>query len=207
MSIYFRTEKGHIAAYGEQSPLPRKLKSLLRVIDGKTALDVYVNNLRAFGDVEKILLSLEMAGLLQHSSDAVLSDFSSVTDLPAPSNWRKLLSFRPAGEKSIPVDDPYDTATRTETFSGFYETVMQGGQQVIPFDQDAVVKQAVEEMADFVLNYAPEHAFMILKELEEISSSGQLAIAMGGYAQMIKHCGDKGTKHLEKLRQLLHSTP
>lgn len=73
-------------------------------------------------------------------------------------------------------------------------------------NQDAAVKQATGEMAEFVLSYAPEHAVIVLKELEEISSSEQLAIAMSGYAQLIAHCGDPGSKHLVKIKQLVRNS-
>lgn len=205
MTVYSRTENGNIAAYGEHSLLPRKLKSLLRVIDGKTDLDVYVRNLQAFGDIEKVLLSLEMAGLLQHSSGTAASDLSPGTgaDAPAVSNWRKLLGLRSSKTEFMPADETESPVIRPEAFEGFYETLVQNVEITSLPDQHAVVKQATDKMADFVLNNAPEHAFMVLKELEEILSCEQLAVAMDGYAQMINHCGDTGNRHLEEIKQLL----
>ena len=82
MVVYSRTEKGQIAAYGGDSALPRKLKSLLRVIDGKTEIDIYVRNLHAFGDVKEILTSLEMAGLLSsNNSQTAISQPSNKPDI------------------------------------------------------------------------------------------------------------------------------
>lgn len=65
MNIYVRTEEGQEAAYSPQSALPRKLKSILKVIDGKTRNHIYKKNLHSFGDVEGLLRSLEIAGLLK----------------------------------------------------------------------------------------------------------------------------------------------
>lgn len=65
MTIYARTESGQHAAYDPQSDLPRKLKSILKVIDGKTADDIYIEKLQAFGDVRGMLHSLTLAGLVQ----------------------------------------------------------------------------------------------------------------------------------------------
>jgi hypothetical protein len=65
MTIYTRTEEGQLAAYSPSSVLPRKLRSLLKVIDGKTPVSVYNDSLKAFGDVEGVLTSLEMAGLIR----------------------------------------------------------------------------------------------------------------------------------------------
>ena len=65
MKIYVRTEEGQEAAYSPQSALPRKLKAFLKVVDGKTRTQVYKTNLYSFGDVEGLLQSLEIAGLLK----------------------------------------------------------------------------------------------------------------------------------------------
>lgn len=205
MVVYSRSEKGQLASYGEQSALPRKLKSLLRVIDGKTTLDVYVRNLHAFGDVENVLLSLEMAGLLQHSGNAVAIVPAQLADLPVASGWRKLLSFRSADASSVPVDEHDHAVIEPQSFSGFGETVMHSGFRPSLSNQNSIVKQATSEMADFILTHAPEHAFMVLKELEEISSADQLAMAMGGYAQVIERNGEIGTRHLDKINQLLRN--
>jgi hypothetical protein len=64
MKVYKRTSEGQWAAFDEHSPLPRKLKILLKAINGKVAEDVYVQNLGSFGDVRALLSSLEQAGLI-----------------------------------------------------------------------------------------------------------------------------------------------
>ena len=206
MSVYSRTEIGQDAANGEQSALPRKLKSLLGMIDGKTASHVYVRNLHAFGDVEKILSSLEIAGLLHHSTKSAFSASLPTKKLATRSKWRKLLSFRLAEENSKINDDPDTALAEPEAFSEFSETQVLNFNEMSQINQDAAVKQATGEMAEFVLSYAPEHAVIVLKELEEISSSEQLAIAMSGYAQLIAHCGDPGSKHLVKIKQLVRNS-
>ena len=68
MTVYMRTEEGQLAAYSADSVLPRKLRSLLKVIDGKTSLDVYGHTLHAFGDVKGVLRSLDLAGLIRPMS-------------------------------------------------------------------------------------------------------------------------------------------
>ena len=64
MAVFVRTEKGQEAAYSPQSALPRKLKSILKVIDGRTQVSTFEKNLSSFGDVRAILQSLDMAGLI-----------------------------------------------------------------------------------------------------------------------------------------------
>lgn len=65
MTLYARTPEGQVAAYSAESALPRKLKSLLKLVDGKTDLEVLAQNLQAFGDVRGVLQSLYAAGLLR----------------------------------------------------------------------------------------------------------------------------------------------
>jgi hypothetical protein len=64
MKVYKRTSEGQWAAFDEQSPLPRKLKILLKAVNGKAPEDVYIKSLGAFGDVRALLQSLEQAGLI-----------------------------------------------------------------------------------------------------------------------------------------------
>lgn len=64
MTLYGRTPEGQVAAYSPESALPRKLKSLLKLVDGKTELGMLVQCLQTFGDVRGVLQSLHAAGLL-----------------------------------------------------------------------------------------------------------------------------------------------
>ncbi len=68
MKVYKRTSEGQWAAFDEQSPLPRKLKILLKAVNGKAPEDVYIKSLSAFGDVHALLQSLEQAGLIADRS-------------------------------------------------------------------------------------------------------------------------------------------
>jgi hypothetical protein len=65
MPIYNRTQRGHAAALNADSPLPRKLRTLLIAIDGYTDSSTYISSLSAFGDVQTLLESLLNAGLIE----------------------------------------------------------------------------------------------------------------------------------------------
>jgi hypothetical protein len=65
MPIYTRTQRGHAAALNADSPLPRKLRTLLIAIDGYTDSSTYISSLSAFGDVQTLLESLLNAGLIE----------------------------------------------------------------------------------------------------------------------------------------------
>ncbi len=68
MTVYQRTPEGKWAAYSAESPLPRKLKILLKAINGTVTEDVYATNLSAFGDVRELLRSLVHAGLIEEAN-------------------------------------------------------------------------------------------------------------------------------------------
>ena len=65
MPIYIRTTAGNEAALNPNSALPRKLRTLLISIDGRTRLGTYVNSLSSFGDVEALIQSLLQADLIK----------------------------------------------------------------------------------------------------------------------------------------------
>lgn len=65
MSIYSRTEAGQSIAYDAQSDLPLPMRSLLKLIDGKTEDKIYVVSLSAFGNVSAMFADLLQLGLIQ----------------------------------------------------------------------------------------------------------------------------------------------
>lgn len=84
MKVYKRTSEGQWAAFDEHSPLPRKLKILLKAINGKVPEDVYVKNLGSFGDVRALLMSLEQAGLIADKGRRSAKAASLDEPIPAP---------------------------------------------------------------------------------------------------------------------------
>jgi hypothetical protein len=94
MTVYQRTADGQWAAYSDQSPLPRKLKLLLKAVNGAVDEDVYALTLTAFGDVAQLLRSLERAGLVEDASNpgrkegadqkAILDKLERLAAMPMP---------------------------------------------------------------------------------------------------------------------------
>jgi hypothetical protein len=176
MTVYERTPDGQWAAYSAESPLPRKLKTLLKAINGKVTDDVYVKNLSSFGDVGELLLSLVQAGLI---ADAAQRD-SRVPTHPS------LVKPRPI-EAPRPPAQPQPSATADRQMD------------------DWVLQRAVESMANFVLTHLPEGAFHVLPEIEALSSLPQLVEMMAGYAQFVSAAGEPGRAHLEEIEQLVQA--
>lgn len=178
MTVYERTPDGQWAAYSAESPLPRKLKTLLKAINGKVTDDVYVKNLSSFGDVGELLLSLVQAGLI---ADAAQRDSRVPT--------------HPSLVKSRPIEAPRPPAPLQSTATATADRQMD----------DWVLQRAVESMANFVLTHLPEGAFHVLPEIEALSSLPQLVEMMAGYAQFVSAAGEPGRAHLEEIEQLVQA--
>ncbi len=183
MTLYARTPEGQVAAYSTDSALPRKLKSLLKLVDGKTDLEVLVQNLQAFGDVRGVLQSLYAAGLLR------ITTADAKPDAPLP---RLTDSFLGRDAASGP-----DTMMMSR-----HSTMMVAPNAENPMRKQALTR-AVDLMATFVLTHIPVDSFSILKELESLESLEQLGATLGGYEQVIAHVGPSKEAHLHQVRQIL----
>jgi hypothetical protein len=207
MTTYVRTEEGQIAAYSPGSVLPRKLRSLLKVIDGKTPASVYSESLRAFGDVQGVLTSLEMAGLICPVSQTMNLEgaIAGVGKVSAPSTmvWGDTGTQRGHPGDSQTHSRPMAHGPRTQAV---YPSPQNIGYPNSPADNAArsqALAGAVDAMSIFVLTHAPEHSFMVLKELESLTNLEQLAVTLGGYEQLISHLGPLAQEHLLPIKQIL----
>lgn len=215
MAIFVRTEEGQEAAYSPQSALPRKLKSILKVIDGRTTVDAFEKNLSSFGDVRAILQSLDMAGLIKQveSGGAVpsLNAEPTLTAAVAPSK-----SF--LAPRHVPPARSNDaglgawTQPRAPAMEASNSISMESWQaselatQAMPAArqmQSPALQSVVDSMSNFVLTYLPDQSFQILKEIEEITSLELLAVTLGGYEQMVAVVGEPSVQHLKAIKQVL----
>lgn len=216
-----RTEEGQLAAYSADSVLPRKLRSLLKVIDGKTSLDVYGQTLHAFGDVKGVLRSLDLAGLIRPMSQ--LPPGVARAEAPSSSSGGANSSghSKPWGNSQLPdtlqitrppvnsqfrpsqaAYGPNTTASFMNTRSA-QESQMAYSDPAANFARSQALARAIDSMSNFVLTNAPEHSFVILKELDQISQLEQLAVTLGGYEQLICHLGVPAQEHLGLIKGLL----
>jgi hypothetical protein len=211
MTVYMRTEEGQLAAYSPDSVLPRKLRSLLKVIDGKTTLDVYAKSLHAFGDVHGVLKSLDMAGLIRPMSQLPPGATRSATESTStgnstppwapserPSRMATGSFFRPPRSVDAPSTQAAFMPTRTAT-----DSVQAYTDPAQNFARSQALARAIDSMSNFVLVHAPEQAFTVLKELDQITQLDQLAVTLGGYEQLIGHVGAPAQEHLALIKNLL----
>lgn len=207
MTTYVRTEEGQLAAYSPGSVLPRKLRSLLKVIDGKTQASVYSESLKAFGDVQGVLSSLEMAGLIRALSPTINLEgaIAGVISASAPST---MVWGDTSTQRSPPADSqthsrpmargPSPQASQPDTYNFAYPD-----NPADPAARSLALGSAVDAMSIFVLTHAPEHSFLVLKELESLTNLEQLAVTLGGYEQLVAHLGPLAQEHLLLIKQIL----
>ncbi len=188
MPVYIRTDEGQTAAYDAQSALPRKLKSLLKLIDGKTSLAILEENLRAFGDVRGLVESLRTAGLIEPSTEATKAERAS-----ADSAGNSRMSYRPS-ETSAGARSAFGHSQLSTRMPPSAES---GARRI------QALRQAEDLMAHFVLTHLPEQSFALLKELEALTSLEQLAATLGGYEQVVSQVGAQSQAHLSQIKQIL----
>jgi hypothetical protein len=193
MTVYVRTEEGQLAAYSRDSALPRKLRALLKVIDGKTSLDVYTNSLKAFGDVHGVLKSLDIAGLIRPMSQLP-------PGTPKPEAQELSTASRSSMFKSTMQNTPDTQASYMHTRSADSAMARDPNAE---FARAQALARAVDSMSNFVLTYTPQYSFMVLKELEQMTQLEQVAVTLGGYEQLVKHVGAPAQEHLSFVKNLL----
>ena len=67
----------------------------------------------------------------------------------------------------------------------------------------AALAQAVDLMSTFVLTHMPGNAVSLLAELEALTSLEQLAVALGGYEQLVSAAGPASIAHLREITTLV----
>ena len=205
MKIYVRTEEGQEAAYSPQSALPRKLKSILKVIDGKTRNDVFRKNLHSFGDVDGLLRSLELAGLLKVASEGVNDNRvnASLTNVARAQQLRE----QDWSATRTPLDQNSQLSAFQAPSRPNYPSMQAGNNGMAgstpDLQQQAALTGVLDEMANFVLTHLPDQSFQILKEIEEIASLEVLAATLGGYEQMVANLGEISANHVRHIKSVL----
>ncbi len=212
-SFYVRTAEGQAAAYDATSAMPRKLKSLLKVIDGKTSLSVFAGSLKAFGDVQGLLNSLQTAGLIEikegnNPQAAQQSAEQSANAAPAPAAAQEGLIGTIASKMGLHSGrarvsaDGFALTMATHTHP---QTIFEprAHTQELQADRQQDLQLLIQDMTSFVLAYVPEQAFSVLSELETINAFEQLSVLLGGYELMVRHVGEPARIHLMHVRQIL----
>ena len=212
MTIYMRTDEGQEAAYSTQSALPRKLKSILKVVDGKTRNEVFRKNLHSFGDVDGVLRSLEMAGLLKVAPNGVKTPLSGADAQPnsqqhyQAQDYKQALRERDWSATRNPLEPPSEQfygQTDSQEYLSLIHSINRPAELGLDSPAGHALAGALTDMANFVLTHMPDQSFQILKEIEEITSLEVLAATLGGYEQMVLGTGQLGADHIRSIKSIL----
>lgn len=225
MTIYIRTSLGNEAALNPDSPLPRKLRTLLIAVDGRTTANVYVESLSSFGDVESLMASLLQAGLIEVIAQPRLSNKDVVDEVAENfvakqqrSAWSDTDRFevagaehhkRPQGSAAMREIQPSNDFQSWSNFprqptkpSTSYQT--QATQQANSTAQHQL-RNAIGLMSDFLTEHMPMESLEMVLALEGITSVEQVIGSLKGYQTLTEHLGQPARDHLAKLRTLLAS--
>jgi hypothetical protein len=224
MTTYTRTNLGNEAALNPDSPLPRKLRTLLIAIDGRTTLQVYVNSLSSFGDVESLMDSLLQAGLIEvvtshrpveiDAVDVAAENFFakqqrvawSDTDNSGSSAAQK--RGAPSMQTRLGMQDPVDDV---QSWSKFQQPPSAAPSRYTPPGASSTstaqyqLRNAISLMSDFVTQHMPLESLELVLTLEGLTSAEQVIGSLKGYQSLIEHLGQPARDHLAKLRTLLAS--
>lgn len=226
MNLYKRTAAGNTAALDHNSALPRKLRTLLISVDGRTRQSTYVKTLSSFGDVAALLDSLMQQGYIElvaadHEAPTSQTEWQ-VTHAPtttrpdaanprAPSPHALDSAFKVAGIRN--ADPPSDDVSSWDRFqpeprpynpapsSSAAALAQRAG--VPPSSAQYQLRSAISLMSDFVTTHLPNDALEIVLTLEGLNSVEQVITSLKGYQAMIVPTGSAATHHLEELRNLL----
>jgi hypothetical protein len=192
LTIYQRTPDGQWAAYSPDSPLPRRLKILLKAIDGRVTEEVYAENLVAFGDVKEILKSLAQSGLIEDSSASAGPNSHHESSIVSESRHQ---SERAAEHQS---------AQSTFAYQALATQSLEIAEKQTDFaPQELNLRLAIEAMSNFVITYLPDAAFHVLQEIESLKSIDQLAAMLDGYSQFLIPAGEVRLAHIAQLHKLV----
>jgi hypothetical protein len=179
--ILCRTALGVAVLRDSYGALPRKLKTLLQAINGRTQTRVYINSLEAFGNVEALLTMLLEDDLIEQIPSRQPAQRNAVA--------RHTVS---AWQLSAPDSLPSDSSK-----------LSSGGQK------DWVVERCLYVMADFLCAHIESHnaaqIAQVIHNLESIKSLQQLEAYMPKYRKLCHQIGASGVAHVHHIKHNLYS--
>ena len=180
--IFSKTNLGRAAAFDPFSSLPVAQKNLLRLIDGKTSLRTLSGSMEPAGCSIELIDALLNQNLIRLIDEHARTDFGS-SNLPRHSSF---LSLVPAQEEqTVPAqlapehaENPAHRSSRAEKLG-----------------------VAKDSIATFVLTYLPAYATAVLKDIESIANSQQLAATVDAVSSMANRSASVSPAHVKELRQ------
>ena len=226
MPVYIRTAAGNEAALNPKSALPRKLRTLLISVDGRTRLGTYVSSLSSFGDVEALIQSLQHAGLIEEQApQKTVGDswpeknnnetFGEAGRFASQTNVKSAWSQTDVGSTAwgaspalsrSPLNEPVDDLASWSKFQPqpTPQAFKPAGAQPAT-TAHYQLRNAISLMSDFVSQHMPMESLELVLALEGQTSVEQVVSSLKGYESVISHLGEPARQHLAELRRLLSS--
>lgn len=217
MPIYRRTSAGNEAVLNSKGDLPRKLRSLLMVVNGNTPLSVYLETLSSFGDVGALMRALQAQGLVElaMSPSASGDSAASISNLPAaphsapgfsPLNAAWTPAVGPGASGASPATSMDDLAA----WASFGDELSAPGLAPAAnaaFGSDAYrLRKVLLLVSDFVAEHLPGQSLEIVLAFETLTSAEQVMGSLEGYEALVAPLGEPARRHLAELRQTLTTT-
>lgn len=210
MTILIRTPRGDDALRSPDTQLPRRTKSLLIALDGKTDSSLYIANLSSFGDVAAQLETLLRAGLVQalqpvagraapsHATPGQISTWFLTTAQHAGdfANWSDtyVVPHEPGAD---PFAEPWN---RDESLPA---RVPAASDEDLDSTARQQVRKAVLLMHNFVATHFAEQATELLPAIDKLTSVERIARSLKDYEALVTPAGKAATQHLVDLRAAL----
>lgn len=200
---------GRLDAFNNQSTLPQGLRQLLLHVDGKTQF----NRLQKYLG-EQICSDANMAELVKRGYVRVVGyslddnfDFdesshpNDVQHRPTmPSPLRFSLGQPQALSRPLAFDDIASPQATQPVHRP--QPARNAAQQA-----EQLLNDAKDLMSDFVLAHIPQHAFSVLKEIEQITSLAILASSIDAYELLVQPTSLTEKRHIQKLRSIAANVP
>jgi hypothetical protein len=210
-SLYMRTTKGRVLAFSPTGQLPDKLKQLLQAVDGRTESRTIRHQFASYGNVEILLDELETAGLIEAknfapSTPSYGQDADEIWGLSRHTQPQASLHIVPGTKpNNVPMQTLLAQPTRRQ--DAWQATAASGledsPESSLEHYMQELTQQIADIMATFVLTYLPGNAYVLLKELEDLRSPGQLKATLPGYEALVVTTGAIGKQHIAELKQLI----
>lgn len=188
--IYDKTELGQFAAYDVGSTLPRKLRTLLIFINGKTESEEIVAKLRAYGDVQALIDALETAGLIEQSEPNI-----GKQRIAAKASAHEV----PLSQQVALLSNKYGWAESNTASSSDVEDIKAALELT-------VMRKTREAMSDFILQHLPSQSFVMLAELDKVRTYPELERIYAKFEPVAMSVGTTGEAHWNTLRETLSLT-
>jgi hypothetical protein len=214
MTILIRTPLGDDALRNPEAPLPRRTRSLLIAIDGKSDSSLYIATLSTFGNVAALLETLLRAGLVQALQPvALVAEHSTTSDAtPSQTSTWFVTTLQHVGDfeswtdtYAIPLEPSDHRAVKPGNMGGprLAPAAAATGDANLDSTAQQQVRKAVLLMNSFIALHFAKRAAELLPLIDKLTSVERIARSLKDYEALVAPAGKAATRHLADLRATL----